>query len=130
MSGPSAAAVAAARQWWEHATTEPLPDPPHGALLDLSDGSIIVDLAGVLDAFAEAQGARNSLRAHIARLRAGLHPFAAFADQWDAQPLHGLSDDLYTIHGGTEWKATLRLSDCRAARALLAPQEPTPREET
>lgn len=58
----------------------------------------------------------------IARLRAALAPFAAFAAAFDAQPLSNLVDEFYAIHTGTKWEASLRLSDCRKARAALGAQ--------
>lgn len=59
------------------------------------------------------------LRAENARLRAALEPFAEFARKWRAKPLSGLSDELYGIHGETEWSAKLRLSDCNHALEVL-----------
>ena len=61
-----------------------------------------------------AENAR--LRSELDAARRALEPFARFADAWDQQPLRGLTDQLYTIHGGTEYEASLRLSDCVAAR--------------
>jgi hypothetical protein len=64
-------------------------------------------------ALQRAEGQRGEL------LRA-LAPFAKFAEQWARQPMRGIGDDFYTIHGGTEWEATLRLSDMRAAAEAVA----------
>ena len=44
-----------------------------------------------------------------------LKPFAEFARQWNRQPLSRIADEVYGIHGGTEYEAYLRLSDCRRA---------------
>lgn len=66
----------------------------------------------------------SSHDAEIKRLREALEPFARFADAWDAQPLGGVADQVYTIHAGTIYEASLRLSDCRAARQALAPTRP------
>ena len=49
-----------------------------------------------------------------------LKPFAAFADAWDRMPLRGIHDEVYKIHGGTEWEGVLRLSDCQRARSALS----------
>ena len=59
------------------------------------------------------------LEARIAQLQQALAPFAAFAKAWDAKPLSALGDEFYGIHTGTEWAASLRLSDVRRARAVL-----------
>ena len=59
----------------------------------------------------------------IAVLEAALRPFAKFAEAFDAKPIARLDDEFYAIHTGTQWEASLRLSDCRAARAALAPPE-------
>jgi hypothetical protein len=57
--------------------------------------------------------------AEIARLRAALKPFAEFARAFYANPMRGVDDALYSIHGGAEAPsgkgAELRLSACRAA---------------
>lgn len=51
-------------------------------------------------------------------LRGALEPFAEFARKWNAKPLLGIHDDIYSIHAGEDG-ATLRLSDCRRALAVL-----------
>jgi predicted RNase H-like nuclease (RuvC/YqgF family) len=66
------------------------------------------------------------LRAENDRLREALEPFAAFARAWERNPLRGMDDVIYMIHGFTEWEAALRLSDCTRARRALAPE---PKEE-
>lgn len=51
-----------------------------------------------------------------------LKPFAHFAHQWRRAPLRGIADEVYSIHTGTEYAASIRLSDCeRAIEALEAP---------
>lgn len=79
----------------------------------------------VLDAERAAHAETKAQR--DAALRA-LRPFARFAEQWDRQPLSRIDDNFYSIHTGTEYEAELRLSDCRAARAILA-ATPAPGEE-
>lgn len=68
-----------------------------------------------------AQMARASAR--VAELEAALRPFALFAERFDAVPMRGLDDVLYSIHGGegapSGKGADLRLSNCRRARAAL-----------
>jgi hypothetical protein len=51
-------------------------------------------------------------------LSAALEPFADFADKWNANPMRGLDDELYSIHNG-DIGASFRLSDCKKARAAL-----------
>lgn len=61
--------------------------------------------------------------AEVARLREALRPFAEFAQRYDATPMKGGTDALYSIHGGAGAPsgkgAELRLSDCRAAIKAL-----------
>lgn len=77
---------------------------------------------------ATASAAADELKALEGRVRAledALRPFALFAERFDANPLRGISDTLYGIHGGCEGKeAELRLSDCRNARAALVGETP------
>jgi hypothetical protein len=47
--------------------------------------------------------------ANNARLRAALKPFAEFAKAFDAKPMMGTADEVYSIHCGTQWEAYLRL---------------------
>jgi hypothetical protein len=54
------------------------------------------------------------------RAETALRPFAAFADAWDRKPIRGIHDEVYAIHAGAD-RGVLRLSDCKAARAALAP---------
>ena len=49
-----------------------------------------------------------------------LTPFAVFAEKFDQNPLGGLDDEFYGIHYGTEFKASLRFSDCRKALKALS----------
>src|SRR5262245_11996728 len=62
-------------------------------------------------------------------LREALEPFAKFAEAFDAQPIRGLHDEMYNIHTGTQWEASLRLSDCRRASHVLRPAPPGPAKE-
>ena len=48
-----------------------------------------------------------------------LQPIADFVDAWEAKPLNGLDDAFYNIHTGTEWEASLRLSDLKKIRDLI-----------
>jgi len=52
-----------------------------------------------------------------------LKPFAAFAKAWQAQPLAGMDDVIYSIHLGTKHEATIRLSDCIKAAEAIAKAE-------
>ena len=63
------------------------------------------------------------LEAENARYREALAPFADFAKRFDAMPLGGLHDDLYVIHAGTEWEASIRLSSLRACRRAMEQNE-------
>lgn len=53
-----------------------------------------------------------------AALRAALAPFVKFIDAWDAKPINRTADEFYGIHTGTEWEASLKLSDLRKAREV------------
>jgi len=67
-----------------------------------------------------AQSTIAELTAAVERMREALAPFAFFAERWEANPLGRIADDFYTIHGGMEDKeASIRLSDCKKARAAL-----------
>lgn len=46
-------------------------------------------------------------------------PLAKFIAQFDARPLNGIGDEFYAIHTGTQWEASLRLSDLRRLAAAL-----------
>lgn len=60
------------------------------------------------------------LNSHAALVEA-LEPFANFFEKFSAKPLRGIGDEFYGIHTGTEWAASLLLSDMkRAAEALAA----------
>ena len=54
----------------------------------------------------------------VPELVEALRPFALFAEKWEANPV-GTADEFYAIHGGADG-ASLRLSDCRRAKELLA----------
>lgn len=59
------------------------------------------------------------LQKQVALLTAALRPFAAFGKAFDAKPMLGIADEVYAIHTGTQWAASLRLSDCRRAQTLI-----------
>ena len=71
------------------------------------DGELIVEVALIkkerLDAAASA-----------------LEPFAHFFEQFSKKPISQLDDEFYMIHAGTEWEASLRLSDMKLAAEALA----------
>lgn len=57
------------------------------------------------------------LREKVKKLNEALKPFAAFAERWDKNPLRGIDDTLYSIHGGESCGGTeLKLSDLKNAR--------------
>ena len=58
----------------------------------------------------------------IAALVSALKPLAEFIRAFDAKPIN-LADEFYAIHAGTEWEASLRLSDLRKANATLTAEE-------
>lgn len=73
---------------------------------------------------AEATTGRLLVKLEQAEQRAealarALRPFALFAEKWEANPIRGLADELYTIHSGDQ-EAVLRLSDCQRARRILS----------
>ena len=53
---------------------------------------------------------------------AALRPFAAFIDAYERKPVKW-DDEFIAIHVGTEFEATLKLSDLREARAALRAME-------
>lgn len=67
----------------------------------------------------EAATALTSLIEENERLREALKPFAQFVERFDNKPLRTLDDELYAIHVGTEWEASIRLSDFRKALNAL-----------
>ena len=66
--------------------------------------------------FYSEQDKRQSAEFRCEELAEALRPFAEFANKWDKNPIRGLDDALYSIHN----EASLRLSDCKTARAALA----------
>ena len=66
--------------------------------------------------FYAEQDKRQSAEFRCEELAEALRPFAEFANKWDKNPIRGLDDALYSIHN----EASLRLSDCKTARAALA----------
>jgi hypothetical protein len=70
----------------------------------------------------------SKLRQRAERAEKALRPFAAFADAWDRKPIRGIHDEVYAIHAGAD-RGVLRLSDCKAARAALAPVAEQPQPE-
>ena len=52
-----------------------------------------------------------------------LKPLVAFITQFDRKPLGQIADEFYGIHTGTEWEASLRLSDLRKLREALSAYE-------
>lgn len=67
----------------------------------------------------ETQRLKRAMQRHSEQLLAALEPFAHFANQWEAQPLGRYDDEIYSIHTGTEWEASIRLSDLQKARDVL-----------
>lgn len=59
-------------------------------------------------------------RAENAELREALRPVQHYVAMRDAMPIRGLSDDIHSIHAGTQWEASLSLTDLRAVVAILA----------
>ena len=59
----------------------------------------------------------------LAKVVIAAEPIAAFIAAWDAMPLNTVGDDFYTIHGGTDYEAKLRLSELRALAAALKSYE-------
>ncbi len=62
-------------------------------------------------------------------------PFIHFITQFERQPLAKSHDEFYGIHGGTQYEATLRLSDMKKLRDLLRPlprsdEKPVPTKVT
>ena len=65
--------------------------------------------------FYAEQDKRQSAEFRCEELAEALRPFAEFANKWDKNPIRGLDDALYSIHN----EASLRLSDCKTARAAI-----------
>lgn len=72
---------------------------------------------------AEAIVRAETAESRVAALEAALRPFALYAAKFDARPLRNADDVIHAIHAGEDG-AEIRLSDCRRARALLAPATP------
>lgn len=66
-----------------------------------------------------SQEANAKLIAAAPLMYEALEPFEAFINAFDSKPINGLDDDIYTIHAGTEWEATLTRTQMRAAREAL-----------
>jgi hypothetical protein len=62
----------------------------------------------------------DSLNNRINKLETALAPFVEFINKFDQKPIR-CDDEFYAIHVGTEWEASLKLSDLRAAREALGP---------
>lgn len=77
------------------------------------------DLAWLLSLLSDLREQLGRAQEEAAAMREALHPFAEFATMWDAKPLRGTADAFYGIHHGTEWEATLKVSDCRKAAKVL-----------
>jgi hypothetical protein len=73
---------------------------------------------------------RDRLARRVEELDAALRPFAAFARQWNRQPLRNMDGVIYAIHVGTEYEAELSLSDMQTAAALTSENAPSPAQET
>jgi RecJ-like exonuclease len=52
-----------------------------------------------------------------------LEPFAHFGDVIGGKPLRGYDDEIYRISLGGDKEASLRVSDCVAARAALQAED-------
>lgn len=77
----------------------------------------------VLEEMHRARASEKTTNAQILALQDALLPFAKFAYHFNAAPLRGTDDAVYSIHGGegaTVHGADLRLSDCRKALTVLA----------
>ncbi len=84
-------------------------------------------LRSMLEIVDETLIAETKLETELARLReenremvVALQPFAVYAEKRAAKPIKNLGDSVHAIHTGTEWEAEITLSDCEAARAILA----------
>lgn len=70
---------------------------------------------------AGAKASQHKAERQLTEAREALKPFAEFAAKWNANPISGLADELYSIYAG-DISASLRLSDCQ--RALTAQEPP------
>ena len=68
----------------------------------------------------------QQLQDRIKALESALAPFAKFANAFAAKPLGQFSEEMYSIHAGTKFEASLYLSDCKAAAALLGSRNVAP----
>ena len=57
--------------------------------------------------------------ARIKELEDALRPFAAYAKARQRMPIPALGDSVHTIHGGTEWEASIAYADCIKALTVL-----------
>jgi len=87
--------------------------------------TVATECANARADFKHIQELRNLSRAYLAlvkereRLVSALQPFAHFWRQWERLPIRRLDDELYGIHVGTKYEASLRRSDCAEASAAL-----------
>lgn len=78
-------------------------------------------LAAVAQPDLSAENTR--LRALVGEAKEVLKPVVVFIKAFDAKPISQVGDGFYGIHAGTEFEATLHLSDLRAASSLLTKLE-------
>lgn len=95
---------------------------------DVATIHVQVGTRPMTDSYGDLNYENRQLRATLERRTAALEPFAKFAEQWNRKPIKTIGDDVYTIHTGTEYEASLRRSDCEQARAALV--EPAGEQST
>lgn len=61
----------------------------------------------------------KEFKRHADALAEALEPFAHFIEQWNKKPLGFDVDDIYSIHSGTEWEASITISNLQRALAAL-----------
>lgn len=80
-----------------------------------SDGHAVLDLARIIDSRAKTGALLKALEAS----EEPLNHIAQFVNQFDRQPIGKTHDEFYGIHTGTEFEASLKLSEFRKAFAAL-----------
>lgn len=107
MKAPTPQALEAARLYLRQIDGSDFGNAEHGH--DLHEAAKCIDRGANLPKLIQAlEAARDPLQ-HIAH----------FAAQWKRKPLVKIHDEFYGIHSGTEFEATLKLSELAKAIAAL-----------
>ncbi len=97
----------------------PLGIDHHEIRLDLGREWDVNALRSVFTELTDAANSHSSLLASHERLKQALEPVAKFIEAFDRKPIK-MHDEFYGIHTGTEFEASLKLSDLRAIATALS----------